>query len=103
MELRKTLIPLKPPEVFPMSTTRNHSFNVLLNEAEFDHLKQLQHHRQTSAGAVIRAALNAAYAHIIQNAPCCPDGSRCLVPHLMVAQPPRPNHNPNNPEMDRQT
>jgi hypothetical protein len=84
-----------------MSPTRTRSFNVLLTDHEYARLKKARENRLISAGSVLRDALRAYCVHTLDNSPCCADGTRCLVPHLHVPQPPRQPLTPNQQDTQR--
>ena len=82
-------------------TQLSESFNVLLCPADRTALDQLAAKSHSSCGARIRALIRTAWFHECEGRPHCPDGQRCMCPHLLADAVPRtPNPAPTGPRDD---
>ena len=69
---------------------KSHSMNVMLTPEQRARLGELADASGLSMGQVVRNALDAAHAHVVLQTPMCPDGRRCMAPHLLPPTPPTP-------------
>lgn len=75
---------------------RDHSYNVLFTDDEFNELKALSSAKRTPMSITVRNAIHSAYMMHMRAVPLCATGQACLAPQ-MHAPPPAPQQ-PKEPE-----
>jgi len=64
-------------------SVKKHPFNILLSGADRNAIDLIRKKLDCTRAEVMRIGLKSLYMHIMQQIPTCPDGQRCVCPHLV--------------------